>query len=298
MAIERWGALSVADHNDVPALVANVLLYDRLIMPMYTESDDRDERAYWETMGWDPDGQLARREQLGELVIECAWDKNRRQAYSDRYKAAIQLNAEANGEMVTRWLLTEDEDYQLPQGVNHTDVFVAYNSKQSTQEGIPYTNAELGGLNEDSRIGVLIAHELGVPDIDNPEVALSEAISLSKESEFRNKRADLYDFQMMCLYRGMSAKAVVAELCDRNREIFEYLKKQHIPVRKKAGFMLAQTLVKIIGGAFINPFAAIGELFSICQFSTIEAEPNMQLPNRLAPVAVFHDIEEKLGLNL
>ena len=47
MAIERWGSLSVADHTDVHALVANVLLYDRLVMPMFTAADDRDERAYW-----------------------------------------------------------------------------------------------------------------------------------------------------------------------------------------------------------------------------------------------------------
>lgn len=298
MAIERWGSLSVADHKDVRALVANVLLYDRLVIPMYTESDDRDERAYWETKGWDPDGQLARRKQLGELAVECAWDKNRRQSYIDRYKAALQLNAEANGEMITRWLLTENKDYQLPPGVNHADVFVAYNSKQSAQEEIPQTKVEFGALNEESRIGLLIAHDLGVPDIDNPDVALREAISLAKELEFRNKRADLYDFQMTCLNRGMSAKAVVSELRDRNRELIEYLKKQGVPLRKKAGFMLAQTLLSAIGGVFIDPLAAIGGLITIWQFAAIDAHPNMQLPNRLAPVAAFHDIEDKLGLSL
>jgi len=298
MAIERWGSLSVADHKDVLALVANVLLYDRLVMPMYTECGDRDERAFWETKNWKPDEQLARRKQLGELAIECAWDENRRQSYTDRYRAALQLNAEANGEMITRWLLTQASDYQLPPGVNHADVFVAYNSRLSTQEDIPHTIIEADALNEDSRIGLLIVHELGVPSIDNPEVALREAIGLAKESEFRNKRADLYDFQMTCLSRGISAKAVVAELRDRNRELTAYLKKQGVPLRKKTGFMLAQTLVGAIGGAFIHPLAAIGGLISIWRFATLDAEPSVQLPNRLAPVAAFHDVEDKLGLSL
>lgn len=298
MAIERWGSLSVSDHNDLSALIANVLLYDRLVIPMYTESDDRDERAYWEDKGWDPDSQLHRREQLGELAIECAWDKNRRQSYSDRFQAAVQLDAEANGEMITRWLLTENQDYQQPAGVNHADVFVAYNSKQSVLKGIPQEKAKIAELNEYSRIGVLIAHELNVPDIEDSEVALREAISLSKESEFRIKRSDLYDFQMTCINRGMSADAVVAELRDRSRELVEYLKKQDIPLRKKTGFMLSQTLFGAIGGAFINPIAAIGGLISIWQFSALDAVPNMQVPNRLAPVAVFHDIEEKLGTTL
>ncbi len=298
MAIERWGSLSVADHKDVSALVANVLLYDRLVMPMFTEADDRDERAYWNMMDWDPDAQLARRNQLDDLVIECAWDKIRRQSYTDRYKAAVQVDEEANGEMVTRWLLTEDQDYHLPQGVNHADVFVAYNSQQSTAEGIQYSKADLGGLTDNSRIGVMIAHELCVPNIADQEVALREAISLSKESEFRIKRADLYDFQMTCLNRGMSAIAVVAELRDRSADLVEYLAKQNIPLRKKTGFMLAQTVLGAIGGAFINPLAAIGGLISLWQFSTIDAEENVQLPNRLAPVAAFHDMEEKIGLSL
>lgn len=298
MAIERWGTLSVADHNDLSALVANVLLYDRLVIPMYTESDDRDELEYWDDKNWDPIAQLARRKQLGELAVECAWDKTRRQSYTDRYKVAVQLDAEANGEMITRWLLTVEQDYQLPEGVNHADIFVAYNSEQSTLDEIPREKIKDAVANDESKIGVLIAHELQVPDIEDKEIALREAIDLSKEPEFRTKRTDLYEFQMACLNRGMTPNAVVAELRDRNREMVEYLKKQKIPLKKKAGFMLAQTIVGAVGGAFISPFAAIGGLISIWQFSAFDAAPSNQLPNRLAPVAVFHDIEEKLGLEL
>lgn len=298
MAIERWGALSVADHKDLSALVANVLLYDRLVIPMYTESDDRDELEYWNDKHWDPVGQLTRRKQLGELAIECAWDKKRRQSYKDRYQVSLQLDAEANGEMITRWLLTEEEDYQLPTGVNHADIFVAYNSEQSTLDEMPRQKIDDLTLSDESQIGVLIAHELQVPDLKDKELALSEAISLSKEAEFRAKRSDLYEFQMACLNRGMKPKAVVAELHDRNRELAEYLKKQKIPLKKKTGFMLAQTIVGVVGGAFISPFAAIGGLISIWQFSTFDAVPSGHIPNRLAPVAVFHDIEEQLSLTL
>jgi len=297
MSIERWGSLSVADHKDVRALAANVLLYDRLVFPMYTESEDRDEREYWESKNWDPEDQLNRRNQLGDLAIECAWDKYRRQSYSNRYQVAVQINNEVNGEMITRWLLA-DQQYQLPQGVNHADVFVAYNSEQNAQQDVPYEKVSFNGLSDETRIGILIAHELEVPDIDYPEIALTEAINLSKESEFRNKRSDLYDFQMTCLNRGMSAEAVVAELRDRNRELIEYLEKQKIPLRKKTCFMLAQTLLGALGGSFISPLGAIGGLISVWKFATFDAHPSIQLPNRLAPVAAFHDIEEKLGLSL
>ena len=190
MSIERWGSLSVADHNDVSALVANVLLYDRLLMPMYTESGDRNERAYWDMQQWRPDAQLERRQQLGGLVVECAWNQARRQAFTSRYEAAKQLDAEVNGEMVTRWLLADGQGYQMPPGVNHADVFVAYDSSQSTVKDIPLQKVNAQMLNEQSRIGVLLAHELGLPDIAEPEVALCAAIALSKETEFRNNRSD------------------------------------------------------------------------------------------------------------
>jgi len=102
MTIERWGSLSVADHKDITGLITNVLLYDRLVMPMFTDCGDRDEEAYWKDMGWNRELQLSRRKQLDGLIVEIAWDKNRRKAYSDRCTAAIQLNSETNGEMVTR----------------------------------------------------------------------------------------------------------------------------------------------------------------------------------------------------
>lgn len=305
MAIERWGALSVADHTHLPNLVANVLLYDRLVMPMYTESGDRDERAYWLEKAWDPDGQRARRGQLGELVIACAWDKARRDNYRNRYQAAKQLDAEANGEMVTRWLLTEEPHYPLPTGVNHADIFVAYNSQLSAeQELCPQHGTQAAPpinwdtLDEEVQVGVLIAHELGVPDIAEPEVALREAIALARETEFRHKRAELYEFQMSCLNRGMSAKAIVAELRDRNQELKQYLAKQHVPTRKKAGFMLAQTAVGVLVGAFGHPLGAIGGLLGLWQFATFDAKANEPLPTRLAPVAAFHDVEKRVGLTL
>ena len=68
MAIERWGSLSVADHNDTAAITANVLLYDRLVMPIYTEAHDRNEREYSDQKGWNPNLQNQRRKQLGDLI--------------------------------------------------------------------------------------------------------------------------------------------------------------------------------------------------------------------------------------
>jgi hypothetical protein len=78
MPFERWGSLSVNDHVDTQALVANVLLYDRLVVPIMTEQVDRDERAYWISRGWDPDLQQRRLETLEDLAIRRPRDTARR----------------------------------------------------------------------------------------------------------------------------------------------------------------------------------------------------------------------------
>ena len=69
MTFERWGSLSVDDHVDSKALAANVLLYDRLVIPVMTGQPDRDEHAYWISKGWDPELQLSRMDQLGDLGV-------------------------------------------------------------------------------------------------------------------------------------------------------------------------------------------------------------------------------------
>ncbi|MCP3855406.1 MAG: hypothetical protein GY698_11830 [Actinomycetia bacterium] len=69
MAIERWGSLSVKDHINTSDLITNVLLYDRLVIPVFTEQADRDEREYWEAENWQPDLQLERVGQLGDLAV-------------------------------------------------------------------------------------------------------------------------------------------------------------------------------------------------------------------------------------
>ncbi len=67
MTRERWGTFSVIDHSNPSAFVPEVLLYDRLVIPVpYSDSD----RERWEREGWDP-GLLDRRiKTLGDLAVK------------------------------------------------------------------------------------------------------------------------------------------------------------------------------------------------------------------------------------
>jgi hypothetical protein len=86
MAVERWGALSVKDHIDPNELTANVLLYDRLVLPVVAEHSERDERDDWAKAGWEPDLQDSRLEQLDELAVQKPWDEHRRELFKAKSK--------------------------------------------------------------------------------------------------------------------------------------------------------------------------------------------------------------------
>ena len=238
------------------------------------------------------------------LVVECAWDKHLRAQFGDRFAAAHTVDEEVNGvdgyEM-TRRLLTTGQNYHLPAGVNHADVFVAYDSRASAARDVPLLplNVPTDAVNQApafEKLGVLIAHNIGIPDIKDPETALKEVIALAGDHEFRRKRSDLYEFQMTCLSRGIAPEAIAAELRDRNAELHRYLERQAFPIKKKAGFMLASTLLAAAGG-FANPIlGGLGALLGVWRFATFDRKPSGQLPHRLEPVAAFHDIKEKVGI--
>ena len=122
MSIERWGSLSVADHTDTAALSVNVLLYDRLVLPVMTPPAERNERAYWVEHGWDADLQNKRLDDLGELAVRRPWDAERRQQFKDRM---AEIRAETYDAQhvdafdVSRMILAHEQVADKPPGVNH-----------------------------------------------------------------------------------------------------------------------------------------------------------------------------------
>ena len=59
MSKQVWGTFSVKDHCDPNAFVAEVMLYDRLVIPV---PPDAEERERWEKSGWQPDRLVLQRE--------------------------------------------------------------------------------------------------------------------------------------------------------------------------------------------------------------------------------------------
>jgi hypothetical protein len=80
-----WGCYSVRDHLEPRAFVADLLLYDRLVVPVPTPKD----RGRWEHLKWDPDRQQRLLETAAPFVERVEWDDDLRGQFSDRFSAAV-----------------------------------------------------------------------------------------------------------------------------------------------------------------------------------------------------------------
>ncbi|HYM08376.1 MAG TPA: hypothetical protein VEU11_17620 [Terriglobales bacterium] len=179
MASQRWGTFSVIDHKDAAAMVPEVLLYDKLVLPYPFSAE---ERQRWDIVGRDT-GLLDRRfDALGPLAVKALWDLDRKKKFEvwmnelehvDQDLA--QMTEEARQKMafaMTRHILAQD--MPLPQDGTRIVRVAAYQSEADLQSHfILDSNPE---EKERETLGYLLAHRIAVPTDLDPEKALAKTI--------------------------------------------------------------------------------------------------------------------------
>lgn len=294
MTFERWGSLSVADHLDIEGLIGNVLLYDRLVVPVATAQPDRDEEAYWETQGWRPQLQKTRLDQLGPLAIQRPWDAARRQAYRS-YVAELGAGSTTPSHVdafgITRRLLAREHVVDKPEGVHHVQVIAAYNSTEAALRDfrVDQVQEQLGAQ------AFLLTRRLAVPDLPDPEEALVAAIELARDPQFREKRAELFEWQELVVRRGIAPKDVVAELAAMADAYNEKVRAAVGKVRTRLAFTLFGIGMGFATGGVAG--AAVGAALSLVQFAMLDGTPAVEAGST-RPAAMFQDVAEKIGARL
>jgi hypothetical protein len=293
VTFERWGSLSVDDHIDTERLATNILLYDRLVFPVMTEQGDRDERNYWKDKGWDPELQQQRLDELGDLAVERPWNAYHREMFRTRLD---QLRAEQNdadkidAKGITRFVLAQETAITKPAGVDGVTIVAAYNSAAELLKDFPVTDAR----DHLSAQAYLLSRRIAIPDVPR-DVLLKKAIELSRDKEFTDARADLFDWQELAIARRWSPAETVARVSDMTNRYNRRVKEAAGDVRWKFAFTLYGIAV---GFATAGPVGAgLGAAVSLLQFVKFDKRPDIQA-GRAQPAAMFHDIDERLGMKL
>ncbi|MCB1701097.1 MAG: hypothetical protein H6985_04665 [Pseudomonadales bacterium] len=294
MSLERWGSLSVCDHIDSNTLVANVLLYDRLVFPVFTEAEDRDEHEYWRDHGWDPDLQEKRIAQLDDLAVRKPWNKQRRDLFSDRLSELKNLQEDVNeldALHLTRRILAQEQAPVLAPGRPHPEIIAAYNS----ETGIHHDFSLEQGSSHKALQAYLVARRLAIPDIADTEAALGLAIDLSRDDDFRERRRDLFDWQDRTIEQGYTPGQAVEYMTQLTDKYNEAVVQAHKQVYYRFAFLIGGLALGIAGAGLGQPIAGASAILALVQFGTLDKKPVVEA-GKARPMAAFHDIDLRMGL--
>lgn len=298
MVRERWGTYSVKDHKNTQSLIADVLLYDRIVLPR-PPNDEETER--WEKLGWDPYLLEKRLEQLGPLSVKVPWSKDRQKIYKKKMDEIKVINFDAENMVkevkdtgkvaldMTRSIL-EMTKYKLPKSISSIDVVSAYPSFIAFKKDFVLDKSGRKKKN----LAFVFSHSLAIPNENNPEESLLKSIELSKSSDFKRKRRDFYRWQQEIINNGLEESAkreMVNLLQDYNRTVKEASKN----LLYRVGFTIAGAATTILGGAIGDPIVTAAGAVGVAQFLTLDRKPVIDAgENR--PAAMFHHIKKDVGL--
>lgn len=303
MAIERWGSLSVRDHLNTDDLVTNILLYDRLVIPV---PDGVEGLARWNRENWEPHRQREIIAKLGELAVTRKWDTDREQAYEMRRLATDldfdvkQVITEVRQELPyhnTRMVLAQEEVLDLPVGVADATVVAGYNSAAEFRKdcGIDSVDKVKNAKDAESQLAVVFHNELIVPAMDDPDAAFRRAIDLSLQDDYRTKRQEYYEWQRQLAAAEVRSEVAVKEMGILIKEYNHLAEKALGKVRKKFAFTVGGIALNLAGALLSgNPLPAVGALLTFVSYKTFDSRP-MIAKDRFQPAAMFHDAREALS---
>jgi hypothetical protein len=268
---ERWGAFSVIDHKDAAALAADVLLYDRLLLPV---PPDENERRRWRVNEWEPDLQEERLKILGDLARPMAWNDSRQQTFS---KEMDRLRAE--GKKVNGYLLT---GIMLAKEIQSVNVVAAYHSGEAFQGDFP-VEADAG---KQAWLGYLLGSRFAVPS-GTPEEALTKAVQVARIPEFQEHRLGMYKWQEEMIDKNVPLEDAVNDMAAKLSKYNACVEAAVKEVYYKFGFTL---LGLGIGLGSLDALSAAGALVTMVGFAKLDTKITIS-PGLNTPAAMFHDFE-------
>jgi hypothetical protein len=272
MSSERWGAFSVIDHIDAAALAADVLLYDRLVLPV---PPDDAEAKRWDEEGWKPSLQKERLDVLGDLAEPAKWDDDRRRMYDREMDRLREAGERVNGYQLTGMLLAREP--------REIDVVGAYHSTSAFHKDYPAES----DLNKKARIGYLLGQRFAVPKGD-PETALKKAVKLARLDEFKEHRLAMYDWQQKVIADHIPGEDAVRKMDGLLAKYNLCVEKAVKDVYYKFGFTVASVALGL-AAAPANPLAAGGAILAMARFA-MDTKPVINAASN-SPAAMFHDFE-------
>jgi hypothetical protein len=304
MSRERWGTFSVRDHLGPKAFVADVLLYDRLVIP-FPPNDE--ERERWRTAGWQPDVLESKLEILRDVGIRVAWDENKQRDFKTQYKTALATGSDAEMHRqelrdqlpyeITKQLLEKKYLPDLPYGVSKVWAMAAFSSYNRYQEDQQKQDGdkEKDVREEKRKLAMVLTHRFLVPDdAGKPDdQLLREAIELARRDDFKEKRTNFYKWQENIIEEGITDKKAIEEMEVYLEQYNQVVKAASKEVKVKFGFLVIKLGLSIPGILLGQAEPIATGLMDIYSYFKSDKKLNIEA-GECGAAAMIHDAQKHL----
>lgn len=296
MAKQVWGTFSVKDHCDPNAFVAEVMLYDRLVIP---RPPDEKERNRWRDEAWNPDLQDKLLSILGERAYVIDWDATREERWRSRFDGGSEI-AQATGDWAFAATRTELLS-GLPRSVTGIQAVTNYTSMEELERDLRLRPSAEGEapLYGGTAVAIL-AHEFLVPNDPrrDHEDLLKEAVELSSETASRRKRAAFWRWQREFLDdKGITDQTAISDAVEEMHDLLEdekaLVRRKNLRTGTQFAFLVGSVALGFLGGP-LTAVAVGGAFVSVGHFvadKLLEGGP----PDVDKPVSLLRDIRKQFG---
>jgi hypothetical protein len=319
---ELWGTFSVWDHQKPGAFLAEVIMYDGLIIPVPVDprkAQSKDERVFageewtrWERAGWQPERLTQLMTILAPVAEPVFWDLEHQQEWQSQYEqyessrpAAAALVANilrgwVTGQVLLRWLpakargavavapFSSLDELKGELGISETDTLA---ERQALSSALP------GNL-----VSAVLGREFLVPsDPDRDEFyLLREAVDLVQDEDYRLARRALHASTLQFIDGGRtdidSIQTAVEAMDSAVATLHRLARRRRIGNVVRRALFFTQVATDI-AAAPVNPLAAGRAAISIGQFTTTEWLGNPADQSQARPAgALLYDAQRKLNL--
>ena len=188
---EVWATYSVRDHLAPKAFMADVMLYDRLVIPIPAPGDE----VHWND--WNPRRQEELLKILDKRAVTIVWDRDWQEKWKSQWEAANALGQRTSAEA---FRATPDTLLEaVPKTVTGVAAVATFASAEEMQAALgmrPVQAAQNVNLGAGS-IPAIIGREFMVPDDPNTkdDDLLRAALEISSDTRFKQKRAAYWRWQ-------------------------------------------------------------------------------------------------------
>ena len=307
---ERWGTFSVRDHMSDAPFLSDVLLYDRLIIPVPPKNMSPDEDEFWKK--YDPKRLQSclnilkvKTAKEDGLALTVPWDTSKRERFKNRMSVASALATQERSPeqgyyldpfAMTRQLIKDEFLPALPPGVSKAWTVAAFNSADRYHEEVAAADPD-----QRRRLAARISFRFLTPVGSDPNhELLKRAVDLATTDDFRRKRAAFYEWQKGIIQDEITDEKAIEELERLLKEYNKATKEALKDVAVRFAYMLIPIGLGMAGALIAGPAIGIvlsgtSGLVELARFWKFDRKPFIDACD-LDGAAMIHDARDKLPL--